>query len=206
MIDEPTLPEDRALFDALARLPKPHPPAAMARAFRARVRAEPPVDHARRLQLIVAIAALLLLAILAAWQVDRAREGRKVDNLRAELVTALTMRPDPTRFQAITVIGNSRVSDDRITAALTTALLTDANVNVRVAAAEALGRIATPSALRSAAERSMRSDASPFVQAALLAATTRLPQKDRAAVLRALLARPDLDSVVRAEAEQRQRT
>ena len=85
-------------------------------------------------------------------------------------------------------------------------LLSDSNTNVRVAAAEALGRIADPAALRDAAEQSMPTEPSPFVQAALLTAAARLPAADRAALVAALLSRRDLDPIVRAEAEFLART
>ena len=77
---------------------------------------------------------------------------------------------------------------------------------MRVAAAEALGRIADPVALRDAAEQSMPTERSPFVQAALLAAAARLPRAERTALVTTLLTRHDLDPVVRAEAELLTRT
>ena len=225
MIDDPTLPEDRELFAAIARLPKPQPPAAMTKEFRARARAEPRTGRGWRLPLFISIAALLALTVSGVWWHTENRADRRIMMLEKELAAALANLPAVGRFQAISTVGDSGVTDARIVhalttslpadsntsvrvavAALTTSLLTDSSTNVRVAAAAALGRIATPAALRDAAARSIRSDSSPFVQAALLNVMARLAPADRTALLRALLARPDLDPVVRAEAEARTRS
>lgn len=225
MIDQPTPPDDRALFDAIARLPSPQLPATVAQAFRARVRAELPIGRQWRPPLFIPIAALLLLAVGGVWWRNQIREDRRITMLERELAAALANLPATGRFQAISTVGDSGVTDARIVKALTTSLpadssasvrvavvaltaslLTDSSTNVRVAAAAALGRIATPGALRDAAARSIRSDSSPFVQAALLNAMARLAPADRTALLRALLARPDLDPVVRAEAEARSKS
>jgi hypothetical protein len=222
MTDDPNLPEHRALFDAIARLPQPQPPAAMAKEFRARARAEPRIGRGWRPPLFIPIAALLVLAVGGVWWRNQIREDRRITMIEKELAAALANLPAAGRFQAISTVGDSGVTDARIVKALTTSLpadsntsvrvavialtaslLTDSSTNVRVAAAAALGRIATPAALRDAAARSIRSDSSPFVQAALLNVMARLAPADRTALLRALLARPDLDPVVRAEAEAR---
>lgn len=199
MTDDINPPEDRALFEALKAIPRPVPPPAMASEFRARTRIDSTVAHSGRRWLLVAIAALLLLAVGGAWWLKGA------DTARA-LATALRTSPAPSRVQAIASIDSMSGANGRIVSALTTALLTDSSTNVRVAAAEALGRIATPSAFRDAARRSIQNDSSPFVQAALLTAISRLPEQDRVALLRALLARTDLDPVLRAEAVRRSKT
>ncbi len=171
------------------------------------------------------IAAPLLLAVGGVWWRNQIREDRRITMLEKELATALADLPAAGRFQAISAVGDSGMTDAGIVkelttslpadssaslrvavAALTTSLLTDSSTNVRVAAAAALGRIATPAALRDAAARSIRSDSSPFVQAALLSVMARLAPADRTALLRALLARTDLDPVVRAEAEARSKS
>ena len=193
MTDEPNPPEDRALFDALKAIPRPPVPATMAREFRAQARVEPTLGRSRRLHLLIAIAALLLLAVGGAWW----QEQRDVAKLQAT-VARLSVT---SRYEWATAVADSGTPDARVVAALTTALLSDSSTNVRVAAAEALGRIASPATLRRAAERSIRSDSSPFVQAALLGAMTRLSPDDRATLIRLLLSRPDLDPVVRSEAE-----
>ncbi len=112
------------------------------------------------------------------------------------------------RVQAIGAASISQARDSRIliVAALTESLLSDSSANVRVAAAEALSRIADPAALRDAAEQSLPTERSPFVQAALLAAAARLPLAERAALVTTLLMRHDLDPVVRAEAKRLART
>ena len=199
MTDNPNPHEDRGLLDALKAIPRPAPPAAMMGEFHTRARIDSAVAHSRRLRMLVAIAALLLLAVGGAWWFKGAASAR-------EFSATLKAASAPSRVQAIAAIDSTGGANGRIISALTTALLTDSSTNVRVAAAEALGRIAAPSALRDAAARSIERDSSPFVQAALLTAINRLPERDRAALLQALLARTDLDPVLRAEAERRSKS
>jgi HEAT repeats len=193
MTEDPNPLEDRALFGALKAIPRPVPPTTMASEFREQTQVEPVAGRSNRLRLLVGIAALLLFAFGGAWW----REARQIEKLQ----TAVARLSVTSRYEWIAAVADSGAADSRIVAALTKALLSDSSTNVRVAAAEALGRIATPTALRDAATRSIRSDSSPFVQAALLGAMTRLAPGDRATLIHILLSRPDLDPVVRSEAE-----
>ena len=191
--------DEQSILDALARVLPIEPAGDIRDRFRDRAETERIVGTAPRRWITVALAAALVLTLGGAWWFDRSHEAREVETLRAELAGL----PVTARYERITAAGDSGVNNSRIVAALTASLLTDPSTNVRVAAAEALGRIAAPAALRDAAVKSIRSDSSPFVQTAWLTATARLSAADRTAVLRALLSRPDLDPVVRAEAEQR---
>jgi hypothetical protein len=201
-------PEERATLDALAQLPPIEPPGDIRERFRERAATEHAVGPAPRRWITVGLVAALVLALGGGWWVDRAREERDRATLREELTTALQDLSAARRVQAIGAASSSPIGDSRIliVAALTESLLSDSSTNVRVAAAEALGRIADPVALRDAAEQSMPTERSPFVQAALLAAATRLPLAERAALVTTLLTRHDLDPVVRAEAELLPRT
>ena len=199
-------PEERATLDALAQLPPIEPPGDIRERFRERAATEHAVGPAPRWWITVGLAAALVLAVGGGWWVDRAREERKVAALSAQLTTALHDLSAMSRYRAVTAAGQSHITDARIVAALTTSLLSDSSTNVRVAAAEALGRIAAPSALFDAARESVRRESSPFVQAAVLTAIAGLPAASRTALLQELLSRNDLDPLVRAQAEQGSRT
>jgi hypothetical protein len=196
-------PDERATLDALAQLPPIEPPGDLRERFRERAATERAVGPAPRRWITVGFAAALVLALGGGWWVDRARQERELDKVRTELATALSSLSAVTRLQAITVAGNSHTSDARIVAALTTSLLTDGSANVRVAAANALGRVADPNSLASAVTQSVGRETSPFVQAAVLSAIATLPQQDRLRLLRQMLSRADLDPQIRAEAEAR---
>lgn len=200
--DENPGPGRDPLLAALGQLPPIEPAADLQARFRDRLETDRSVGPLPHRWISAALAAVLIGAIGAGWWVDRQHEAREVEQLRAQIAAM----PVIARFEWVSSATASAPSDPRVVGALTTALLTDSSTNVRVAAAEALGRLAPPAALRRAAERSIASDPSPFVQTAVLGLLARLPRPDRAALLRSLLARPDLDPVVRAEAERRSRS
>ena len=195
--------DERAMLGALAQLPPVEPPGDIRERFRDRIETERVVGPGPRRWVTWALAAALVLTIGGGWWIDRAREARDVAALRIQLGVALQDLSAARRVQAITTVGNSKSIDSRmlIVAALTASLLSDSSTNVRVAAADALGRIADPAALRDAAEQSLPTEPSPFVQAAVLSAAARLPARERVTLVASLLARRDLDPTVRAEAE-----
>ena len=198
MIDELEFDnEERELLGALAQLSPIGPPGDIRERFRERAETERAVGPGPRRWVTVALAAALVLTIGGGWWIDRGHEQRAIEKLQM----AVARLSVTSRYEWATAVADSGAGDSPVVAALTKALLSDSSTNVRVAAAEALGRIATPATLRTAAERSIRSDSSPFVQAALLGAMTRLTAGDRATLIHILLSRPDLDPVVRAEAE-----
>jgi HEAT repeat protein len=201
MIDDSTLSEkDRALLDALKHLPPVPRRADLADQFRDRLRTERIAGPVWRPWLITAIAAMLVLAIGGGWWLGRRSDRAEVSQLRAQLSDALDGASAPRRFEAINVAGKSSVRDQQVVDALTRALLADPNTNVRVAAAEALGRVADNQSLASAAAQSFGKERSPFVQAELLRSISRLNVADRRRIVEPLLVRSDVDSSVRLDA------
>jgi len=200
--------DERAALDALAQLPPIEPPGDIRERFRERAKTERSVGAGPRRWVTWGLAAAVVLTIGGGWLVDRTSEARDLTAVRAQLTVALQDLSAARRVQAITTVGNSRSTDSRmlIVAALTASLLSDSSTNVRVAAAEALGRIADPAALRDAAEQSLPTEPSPFVQAAVLSAAAHLHAAERAKLVASLLARRDLDPTVRAEAERLSRS
>lgn len=206
MTDDIT-PEDEALLADLGRLPRPEPPADLAARFRERVRAAQREDGARfaRRWLPVALAAGLVLTLASGWWIERRRHTDERTALRAALTTALADLSAARRLQAITRVGTEPVRDDAVIGALTQALLSDPNTNVRVAAAEALGRVASREALTDATARALASEASEFVQMALVQSSARLDLPARRQAVRPLLERNDIDPAIRREAAARAR-
>ncbi len=198
--DENLSDTDRRVLDALKQLPAVPRPDDLHEQFRDRVRTERIVGPAWRPWLITAIAATLVLALGSGWWIDRAHHESEVSQLRAQLIDALNGTSAPRRFEAINVAANSDLRDQQVVDALTRALLTDPNTNVRVAAAEALGRVADLHSLAQAAERSFGREGSPFVQTELLRSLDRLDPADRRRVVSALLMRRDIDASVRIDA------
>jgi hypothetical protein len=201
MTDDENLSDtDHRVLESLKHLPAVPRPDDLHEQFRERMRAERIVGSAWRPWIITAIAATLVLALGSGWWIDRAHHISEVSQLRAQLIDALNGTSAPRRFEAINVAGNSSLRDQQVVDALTHALLTDPNTNVRVAAAEALGRVADLHSLAEAAERSFGREGSPFVQTELLRSVDRLDPVERKRVVSALLSRRDIDASVRVDA------
>ncbi|HEY3933459.1 MAG TPA: HEAT repeat domain-containing protein [Gemmatimonadales bacterium] len=203
MTDHPTLSHaDEKLLQALRHLPDVPPTPGLPAAFHRRLEAQASAGRPIGPWVLAALAAALLIALGAGWWVDRNRREAEIADLRAELTNALRNLPAPGRFEAVNQAGNSNLRDDRVVEALTHALLTDPNTNVRVAAADALGRVANAQSLADAARRSLGAERSPFVQSAMLQNLQRLSGGERAQIVERFLGRRDLDPTVRSEAEQ----
>jgi hypothetical protein len=203
MTDESFLSEsDQQLLDALHDLPPLSVTPGLAAEFHRRLAAEAGTRRSIGNWIIVSMAAALFVAVVAGWWIDRNRREGEIAALRAELSRALATLPAPGRFEAVNNAGNSKLGDDSVVTALIHALLADSNTNVRVAAAAALGRIATPAALAEAARRSFGVERSPFVQTEMLRSVQRLNAALRARIVGGFLGRRDLDSTVRLEAQQ----
>jgi HEAT repeat protein len=131
------------------------------------------------------------------WSRDHARHQKETLRLQRQLTTALADLSAATRLQAINRATKAPAGDSIVAGALVNALLHDQNANVRVAAAEALAQLAPPRAIRLAAAQGLVTESSPFVQVALLDVVRPLGAAERARVVRQLLARPDIDPIVR---------
>jgi hypothetical protein len=200
--------DERALLDALSRLPDIEPRADLQARFAARARGAPVKRSAvvslasRRPWLPALLAASLVVSVATGWWMEHRRRTAETAQLRAELTLALKDLSAATRMQGITRVEQAASRDPSITGALVEALLNDPSTNVRVAAAQALASVASPETFAGAAGRAFASERSPFVQAALLSGASKLPTATRASLIQILLARPDLDVDVRAHASR----
>lgn len=168
--DEADNAPDEKLFRALASLPAPTPPPDLHHRFKSRVSA---YRRRRRIAIAGALSAAAAVAVVVgiAWRHQPSR---------------MRFQSPGDRLAAVLQAAQMPANDDRAIRALTEALLHDSNTNVRVAAAEALGRMATADVLRDAVERAITAPRSPFIDAALISATDRLPEPHRTRLLRSL--------------------
>jgi hypothetical protein len=91
--------------------------------------------------------------------------------------------------------------DAQVVSALLRALDSDPNVNVRLAAIDALHQFGTDGTVREGLLRSLAAQRSPLVQFELINLMVELQEKGSVPVLRELSQRPDLDPTVRERAE-----
>ena len=89
-----------------------------------------------------------------------------------------------------------------VVAALLQAVKADPNVNVRLAAIDALTRVSGDAGVRRSLAGSLGMQDSPMVQAALIDYVLDARDKDALGVLKDLTARPDLNPLVRQRADR----
>lgn len=197
--------EDHAVLKALAALPLRPAPSGLARSFSHRLVREYPNRPTVRWWLMTGLAALLIVVVGAGWWHERRLRLDDAWQMQRQLTSALQNLSTGARLQAIDATVRAGQHGDAVEGALITALLSDPNTNVRMAAAEALGRIARPDVLRKAVRRALALENSPFVQMTLLSAAGRLPVAERRAAITPLLVRADIDPLVSSDARDRVR-
>lgn len=121
----------------------------------------------------------------------------EVTNTREMVALSLLQQQSATeRLRGVDYTGRMRTMEPQVVSALISAVGHDANVNVRLAAIDALTKVANHPAVVESLTRSLTSQDSPLVQAALV--DYLLQARDRGAVgaLRQFAERPDIDPSV----------
>ncbi len=195
--------DDAEVLEALAALPLIEPPADLVHSFRGRLDARRPGGRKRSMRLVAGIAALLVIIPAAGWWHERQLRIGESQALQSKLDVALQSLSAATRLQAINATVTDTAHGEAIEQALVTALLTDQSTSVRMAAAEALGKVAPPEALSLAVRRALAQENSPFVQMKILSATTRLSVDERRGAITPLLTREHIDPMVISDARSR---
>lgn len=126
----------------------------------------------------------------------------EVSQMREMMMISLLDNSSPTeRLKAVNISNEIRSVDERVVNALLKTLNNDSNVNVRLAAVDALvGHTRNP-AVRSGLINSIANQQSPIVQAALADAMLALQERQSVDEFKKLLARDGLDSNVRNKLE-----
>jgi D-ribose pyranose/furanose isomerase RbsD len=126
----------------------------------------------------------------------------EVSQMREVMMISLLDNSSPTeRLKAVNISNEIRSVDERVINALLKTLNNDSNVNVRLAAVDALTSHATNPTARSGLINSIANQQSPIVQAALADAMLALQERQSVDEFRKLLARDELDSNVRNKLE-----
>lgn len=126
----------------------------------------------------------------------------EVSQMREVMMISLLDNSSPTeRLKAVNISSEIRSVDDRVVNALLKTLNNDTNVNVRVAAVEALTGHASNPSVRAGLVNSITQQESPIVQAALADAMLALQEKQAVDEFRKLLARDGLNMNVRNKLE-----
>ena len=115
------------------------------------------------------------------------------------LATQLAQASASGRIQAIQASTGSE--DEAVGEALLATLATDPNVNVRLAATEALGRFSNQASVRSALATSLQQQEHPLLQIAIINQLVVWNEKNAVPELQRLVQNEEVDPVVRQQAE-----
>jgi hypothetical protein len=158
----------------------------------------------------VAIAAMCLAAGLGAGAYLERGHGERdeVAQLREEVantkeMVALSMLQQQSATERLRGVDYStRMSsmEPQVIDALVQAVNRDANVNVRLAAIDALGKVANETRVRASMREALTQQDSPMVQAALIDYLVDAHDRNAVGAIQELVARPDMNPTVRERA------
>jgi hypothetical protein len=199
------------LWESLGDLPVPEPSEAAAgkwqSVFETLVAARRPVlqmQSPRRFVPQWALAAACVAAGLVAgivWQ----RQASEIGRLREQVtetrrVAALSLLRQQTAAERLRGIGYTAQLpglDPDVAAALLDTIAHDSNVNVRLAAIEALNKASANAGVLASLTRALARQDSPLVQAALIDYLAEARDRSAVSTLRQFIAQPDLNPAVR---------
>jgi hypothetical protein len=132
-----------------------------------------------------------------------ARLRDEVENTRQMVALSLLQQQSPTeRLRGVDYSERMPTMEPDVVAALIQAVDHDPNVNVRLAAIDALGKVPGQPQVRRSMTQSLTGQESPMVQAALIDYAVEARDSQALSTLRQLAARPDLNPAVRQRADQ----
>ncbi len=157
---------------------------------------------------VLRVAAVLLLIAGSYW-VGTYRSGKfsdtrisqmenQLQELKAEMTLALLNNPSASkRIQAVNYSEELQTPDKKILQAIITRLHSDENVNVRMAAAEALWKFKQEELVKQALIRSLEIEKNPDVQILVIQFLTEAQEKRAVQPMKKLLVQPDLEPYVK---------
>jgi HEAT repeats len=126
-----------------------------------------------------------------------AKLRREVASTRELVALSLLQQQSATeRLRGVDYTGRMNVMEPQVVSALVQAVARDSNVNVRLAAIDALAKAASDPGVVGSLTRSLPQQDSPMVQAALIDYLADAHDTQAVGALRQLAARPDLNPVV----------
>jgi hypothetical protein len=158
----------------------------------------------------MAIAGLCLMIGLGAgvYLQHGTAERDEVAKLREEVATTkemvavslLQQQSATERLRGVDYSTNMSSMEPQVVTALIQRVNRDPNVNVRLAAIDALGKVANESQVRQSMQEALPQQDSPMVQAALIDYLVQAHDHNAVGTIRDLVARPDLNPTVRERA------
>jgi hypothetical protein len=188
------------LWERLADLPAPEPSLALHTRWHATLASLIP-ERRRSLGWVIAAAiaagvACLVVGILIGSNLPR-RNNDEVAKLRDMVALSLLQQQSASeRLRGVDYTGRMQTMQPEVVSALIESVAHDGNVNVRLAAIDALTRVATHADVVESLTRSLPRQDSPMVQAALIDYLVEAHDRQAVGTLRELATRPDLNPAV----------
>jgi len=160
---------------------------------------------------LVPAAAFVFVGIaLGAFLMPRGAEDPELSRLRDDVqglrqmvaVSLLAQDSPSQRLRGLQWTREVDEPEDKLVAALSNTLRADDNVNVRMAAADAMGQFAEVPAVRRTLIETVREEPDPLVQIQLIDVLLVVRGEEAVSALRRLMADPDMAYIVRVRAEE----
>jgi len=199
------------LWEGLADVPAPEPSQALHARWQSTLASLIPVEHKPWLarfwprnpawQVGIALACLLL-GLLAGASAPRhdseiAKLHDEISSTRAMVALSLLQQESATeRLRGVNYTDRMKTMEPEVVSALVEAVSRDANVNVRLAAIDALGKAAAYPGVLQSLTRALPQQDSPMVQAAIVDYLADAHDRQAVGTLRQLASQPDLNPAV----------
>ena len=188
------------LWHRLADLPVPEPSLALHARWHATMASLMPERRSGVFwQLAFALACLVIGVLVGANLPGRnsERNSNEIAKLREMVaLSLLSQQSAAERLRGVDYTGNMQTMQPAVGSALIQAVAHDANVNVRLAAVDALSKVATHPGVVESLTRSLPQQDSPMVQAELIDYLINAHDRQAVGTLEQLAARPNLNPAV----------
>jgi hypothetical protein len=184
------------LWHRLADLPAPEPSLALHARWHATFASLMPERRSGVFWQLAFALACLVIGVLVGANLPR-RSNDEIAKLREMVaLSLLSQQSAGERLRGVDYTGSMQTMQPAVVAALIQAVAHDANVNVRLAAVDALSKVATHPGVVESLTRSLPQQDSPMVQAELIDYLINAHDRQAVGTLEQLAARPNLNPAV----------
>jgi hypothetical protein len=187
------------LWNRLADLPAPEPSLALHARWHATLASMMPERRSGMFWQLAFALACLVIGVLVGVNLPRRNndEGAEIAKLREMVaLSLLSQQSAAERLRGVDYTGSLQNMQPEVVSALIQAVAHDANVNVRLAAVDALSKVATHPGVVESLTRSLPQQDSPMVQAELIDYLINAHDRQAVGTLQQLAARPNLNPAV----------
>jgi hypothetical protein len=185
------------LWNRLADLPVPEPSLALHARWHATLASMMPERRSGVFWQLAFALACLVIGVLVGANLPR-RNNEEIAKLRDMVALSLLQQQSAAeRLRGVDYTGSMRIMQPEVVSALIQAVAHDGNVNVRLAAVDALSKVATHPGVVESLTRSLPQQDSPMVQAELIDYLINAHDRQAVGTLEQLAARPNLNPAVR---------